>query len=73
MAYNINDIEKILGFKTWTDKQRIDALLKIDCCMYTCLGTDSLKKEREEVSRNSRKIYQAIKSINPDEAKIMLA
>ena len=72
MAYNINDIDKILSFKTWTEKQKIDALLKVDCFMYTCLGTDSLKKEREEVQRNSRKIYQAIKTINPEEAKILL-
>ena len=40
--------------------------------MYTRLGTDSLKKEREEVKRNSRRIYQAIKTINPEEAKILL-
>ena len=72
MAYNINDIDKILSFKTWTERQKIDALLKLDCFMYTCLGTDSLKKEREEVHRNSKKIYQAIKTINPEEAKILL-
>jgi len=72
MAYNINDIDKILSFKTWTERQKIDALLKVDCFMYTCLGTDSLKKEREEVQRNSKKIYQAIKTINPEEAKILL-
>ena len=72
MAYNINDIDKILSFKTWTERQKIDALLKVDCFMYTCLGTDSLKKERVEVQRNSRKIYQAIKTINPEEAKILL-
>ncbi len=72
MGYNVNDIDKILGFKTWTDKQKIDALLKMDCLMYTCLGVDSLKKEREEVKKKSRRIYQAIKSINPEEAKILL-
>ena len=72
MAYNINDIDKILSFKTWTERQKIDALLKVDCFMYTSLGTDSLKKEREEVQRNSRRIYQAIKTINPEEAKILL-
>jgi len=72
MAYNINDIDKILSFKTWTEKQKIDALLKIDCSMYTCLGTDSLKKEREEVKRNSKKLYQAIKAVNPEQAKILL-
>ena len=72
MAYNINDIDKILSFKTWTEKQKIDALLKIDCSMYTRLDTDSLKKEREEVKRNSKKLYQAIKAVNPEQAKILL-
>ncbi len=72
MAYNVNDIDKILGFKTWTDRQKVDALLKIDCFMYTELGADSLKKEIEEVHKKSRKIYQAIKSVNPEEAKILL-
>ena len=72
MAYNINDIDKILGFKTWTDKQKIDALLKIDCSMYTRLGSDSLRKEIDEVHKSSRKLYQAIKSVNPEEAKILL-
>ncbi len=72
MAYNVNDIDKILGFKTWTDKQKIDALLKMDCFMYTKLGADSLKRELDEVHKSSRKIYQAIKTINPEEAKILL-
>lgn len=72
MAYNVNDIDKILGFKTWTDKQKIDALLKMDCFMYTKLGSDSLKRELDEVYKSSRKIYQAIKTINPEEAKILL-
>ena len=72
MSYNVNVIDKILGFKTWTDRQKVDALLKIDCFMYTELGADSLKKEIEEVHKKSRKIYQAIKSVNPEEAKILL-
>jgi len=72
MAYNVNDIDKILGFKTWTDKQKIDAFLKIDCFMYTRLGSDSLKKEIDEVHKSSRKLYQAIKSVSPEEAKILL-
>jgi len=46
--------------------------LKMDCFMYTRLGSDSLKKELDEVHKSSRKIYQAIKTINPEEAKILL-
>jgi len=64
MEYRINDIEKITEFKSWSDKKKIDELLRIDCNMYTNLGTDSTKAERLEVKKNSRKIYRAIKNIN---------
>ena len=64
MEYRINDIEKITEFKSWSEKKKIDELLRIDCNMYTNLGTDSTKAERLEVKKNSRKIYRAIKNIN---------
>ena len=32
--------------------------------MYAHLGTDSTKKDREDVKKASRRIYTAIKSIN---------
>lgn len=66
MAYNLSDIERIVDFKTWTERKRIDELLRIDCNQYTNLGSDSSKKEREEVNRNSRKIYKAIKVIDKE-------
>ena len=34
---------KIVGYKTWTDKKKVDALLEIDANAYTNLGTDSTK------------------------------
>ena len=40
-------------------------LLRIDCAMYTYLGTDSTKQDREQVKKNSRTIYRALKNINP--------
>lgn len=64
MEYKINDIEKITEFKSWSEKKKIDELLRIDCNMYTNLGTDSTKAERLQVKKNSRKIYRAIKNIN---------
>ena len=64
MEYKINDIEKITEFKSWSEKKKIDELLRIDCNMYTNLGTDSTKAERLEVKKNSRRIYRAIKNIN---------
>ncbi len=64
MEYRINDIEKITEFKSWSERKKIDELLRIDCNMYTNLGTDSTKAERLQVKKNSRKIYRAIKNIN---------
>ncbi len=64
MEYKINDIEKIKEFKSWSERKKIDELLRIDCNMYTNLGTDSTKAERLEVKKNSRRIYRAIKNIN---------
>jgi|TARA_Y100000289_G_C3916101_1_gene147510 hypothetical protein len=64
MAYTVNDIDKILEFKTWDDRQKIDELLRIDCELYTNLGIDSTKTELNEVKKNSRTIYRAIKQVD---------
>jgi|TARA_Y100000289_G_C3906999_1_gene142507 hypothetical protein len=65
-------IEKILGYKTWSDKKKIDALLEYDCNMYTNLGIDSTKTQVENVKRNSRAIYRAISKVNPKVGKDFL-
>lgn len=62
--YGIDDIEKIKDFKTWSNLQKIDKLLQIDCKQYTELGIDSSKKEKDEVRKNSMKIYKIIKTID---------
>jgi len=62
-------IDKVLSYKTWSDKRRIDTLLEHDCNMYTCLGKDSKKKEIEETRRKSKLIYKAISKINPEQGK----
>jgi HJR/Mrr/RecB family endonuclease len=64
MEYTTSDIEKVLGYKTWSDKRKQDELLKMDCSLYCHLGTDSTKSERYKVKKMSRKIYLAIKTIN---------
>ena len=66
MISKVESINKILSYKTWTDKKKIDSLLEMDCSMYASLGTDSTKKEKEGVRKNSRSIYKAIKEINPN-------
>tara|TARA_B110000285_G_scaffold225082_1_gene282790 strand:- start:5264 stop:5503 length:240 start_codon:yes stop_codon:yes gene_type:complete len=64
MNYKYNDIEKFTQFTSWTDKQKIDELLRIDCSLYAHLGTDSTKTEKEEVKKKSINIYRTIKTID---------
>jgi len=53
-----------MEYKTWSDKQKIDQLLHIDCNLYANLGTDSTKEEKEEVKRKSLIIYRLIKTLD---------
>lgn len=54
-------------------KERTDALLKLDCDMYTNLGIDSLKKDKEQVKKNSKHIYKQIKGIDETSGNMLLA
>ena len=64
MRYKYEDIEKFLEFKTWTNKDKIDKLLEIDCSLYAHLGTDSTRAEKDEVKRRSIEIYRIIKTLD---------
>ena len=57
-------IEKILGYKTYTNRQKIDALLELDANQYCNLGSDSTKTDRNEAKKQSRAIYRAIKQLD---------
>ena len=52
--------------------ERINQLLEIDATMYTNLGSDSTKAEKQEVKKNSRIIYRAIKDLDFDTGKLLL-
>lgn len=65
-------IEEVLSNDSWDERQKKDELYKIDCKMYTNLGTDSTKAERNEVKKKSRMIYKAIQKINPHEGTQLL-
>tara|TARA_R100000426_G_scaffold69049_1_gene48067 strand:- start:326 stop:577 length:252 start_codon:yes stop_codon:yes gene_type:complete len=58
-------IRKILNYKTWSVKKKVDTLLEMDHEMYMQLGIDSTKKEVSETKRKSRKIYRAIMQVSP--------
>lgn len=66
MRYKYEDIKKFMEFKTWTNKDKINTLLEIDCSLYAHLGTDSTKSEKEEVKRKSIEIYRTIKKIDKE-------
>jgi hypothetical protein len=72
MGYQYDDVEKIINFSTWSKRKKIDELFRIDSYMYTNLGTDSTKKEREDVMRKSKYIYKAIQRIDKNLAKELI-
>jgi|TARA_R110002072_G_scaffold77844_1_gene180998 hypothetical protein len=71
MEYKYEDIEKVINFSTWSVKQKIDELFRIDCSMYCNLGTDSSRKDREDVKKKSRAIYKAIGKIDAPSGKFL--
>jgi len=72
MEQTTNYIEKVLGYKTWTDKRKVDALLEYDCNMYTNLGSYSTKTQVQDVKKKSRAIYRAISKIDSSDGKKLL-
>ena len=58
------EIDKILSFKTYSDKRKIDSLLEIDATMYCNMWSDSTKTDRLKTKKKSRQIYRAIKTID---------
>ena len=72
MSYNIDDVEKILNFTSWSNKRKIDTLFEIDADLYCNLGVESSKTEIENVKKQSRKIYRAIKTIDEYTGRLLL-
>ena len=72
MSYKYSDINKIINYKTWSQRMKIDALLSIDADLYTNLGISSTKKEKNQVKIKSKNIYRAIEKINPKDGKLLL-
>ena len=58
-------IDKILNYTSVSDKGKINRLLELDSSLYANLGSDSTKREKLDVKKQSRQIYLAIKTINP--------
>ena len=64
---NIEDlIKNVLKNSNLSTREKIDNCLRIDSIQYTNLGVDSSKVEISIAKKNSRYIYNAIKSIDYD-------
>ncbi len=72
MIYAYSDIEKIMNYKTWSVKRKIDTLLSIDADMYTNLGIASSREEKNQVKNKSKNIYKTIQKLNPKDGKLLL-
>lgn len=73
MEYKFKDIEHIIDFKTWSVDKKISELFRIDCYMYTNLGMESTKKEKEETKKKSRIIYRSIFKIDAEIGKGLIS
>jgi len=71
-VFTTSDIDKVLSYKTWNTKKKVDELLRMDCSMYCNLGSDSSKSDKGEVRVSSRKIYLGIKSIDESTGTLFL-
>jgi hypothetical protein len=65
MDYNFEQIDKLMSAKL-CDRCKISKLLQIDCMLYTRMGVNSTKKEKQEVKSKSKKIYTYIKKIDSE-------
>jgi hypothetical protein len=58
-------VDKILSYKTYSDKKKVDAFLERLAAMWAHTGTDSTKSEIKELRKQSRILYRGIKQVDP--------
>jgi len=67
MSFNTDTIDKIVGYKTIKNKEKIDRLLEIRSnYIANNIGIGISKKDRNNIRKNSRYIYKAISKINAE-------
>jgi len=72
MIYTFSDIDKIINFKSWNNRKKLDELFRIDAHLYCNLGITSSHRERTAVKRKSKAIYEAIETIDENIGKPLL-
>lgn len=64
--------DKIANYKTYSKKQKIDALLELNASIYTNIGTDSTKQEKSNAEISSRHIYRHIQKLDEPFGRLLL-
>lgn len=73
MENNIRELAQKIAIEFQLSiKERTDKLLQLDAEMYTNLGTESTKAEKQKVKSDSKFIYKQIKGINEEIGKQLL-
>ena len=72
MKYEYQDIEKIVNYKSWPGRKKIDAFLCIDSNLYTQLGINSSLKEKKQTKLKSKNIYKTISKIDARLGRLFL-
>ena len=65
-------LKDISSMESFTIRQRVDAMLKIDAEMYMELGITSTLRERKETKAKSLIIYTEIKRLDPRDNFVLL-
>jgi|TARA_R110002167_G_scaffold70594_3_gene199270 hypothetical protein len=65
-------LKDISSMESFTIRQRVDAMLKIDAEMYMELGITSTLRERKETKAKSLIIYTEIKRLDPRENFVLI-
>jgi hypothetical protein len=64
---------KIMSYKTYSTRRKIDSLLELDSMMYTERGIDSTLSEMRETKKASKRIYRMIADISPVDGFLLRA
>ena len=65
-------LKDISSMESFTIRQRVDAMLKIDAEMYMELGITSTLRERKETKAKSLIIYTEIQRLDPRENFVLI-
>ena len=65
-------IDKIMSYKTYTDRDKIDRLLEINAEIYTNIGTDTNKSEIQQAESDSKYIYRNIQKLDDRLGRLLL-